>query len=534
VSVRAAEIRPRPSVGRLPGPTAGFDPTAAPFFCAALEGDRVVTRGAPSCRLGHRVSGRDGRPSDGIFAEWDWDGERLVVRNDRYGLHPLYYFQEGNAIGISPSLIRLLMEGAPTGLDHDALSVFLRIGFFTGEDTPFKSIRAVPPDVRWEWKSGRLSSVGKCVQGRPHHYSRPRLAEAFIELFRQAIRRRLPPDENFVVPLSGGRDSRHILLELAEQGCRPNYCVTLRHYPPRPNDDVRIAAMVTKALGVRHVVLDQTEARFRAEWRKNLMTGLCSDEHAWYLPMVDRLMRDKIDAVYDGIAGDVFSEPAFFSLRKLSLFRAERLNDLAEILLSENEDALAFLLADEPQKSLGRERAVAHMARELRKHLDAPNPVQSFYFWNRTRRAIALAPYGLMKDIPRVYSPYLDHDLFDFFYSLTPETVAGGEFHSETICRAYPRCADLPFEDKKAPRVNARPQNARFARDLARYVLSHATRPSKLMRNRFLMPRLIYALINPRYGETAEWLFPLVLYLFQLERIVEEGEHSVHGGRGVR
>ena len=102
--------------------------------------------------MGHRIPGRDGLKSDGIFAKWDWDGERLVVRNDRYGLYPLYYFQNGNTIAVSPSLIRLLMEGALAELDHDALSVFLRIGFFIGEDTPFDSIRAVPPEARWEWR----------------------------------------------------------------------------------------------------------------------------------------------------------------------------------------------------------------------------------------------------------------------------------------------------------------------------------------------------------------------------------------------
>jgi asparagine synthase (glutamine-hydrolysing) len=232
------------SIGRPAGPTAGFDPASFPFFHAAFEGGRVITRGMPSVRLGHRIARGGDNPSDGIFAEWNWDGERLTVKNDRYGVYPLYYFQTGDTVAVSPSLIRLLMEGAPDDLDYDALSVFLRIGFFIGEDTPFKAIRAVPPDVRWEWKQGRLSSIGKYIQGRPLPYSRVQLSEAFQDLFRQSIRRRLPSDENFVVPLSGGRDSRHILLELAEQGVRPNYCITLRHYPPRPNEDIRISALV--------------------------------------------------------------------------------------------------------------------------------------------------------------------------------------------------------------------------------------------------------------------------------------------------
>lgn len=528
MSATTAEKDTGSSIGDAPESTSEFDPLDCPYFCAVSEGGRVVTRGMPSCRLGHRISGRDGLDSDGIFAEWNWDGERLVVRNDRYGFYPLYYFQKGNTIGVSASLIRLLMEGAPSDLDHDALSVFLRIGFFIGEDTPFKAIRAVPPDARWEWRDGRLSAAGKYIRIRPNHFPRPRLAEVFRDLFRQSIRRRLPPDENFVVPLSGGRDSRHILLELAEQGYRPNYCITLRHYPPRSNEDVRIAAMVTKAVGVRHVVLDQTEPRFRAEWRKNIMTGLCSDEHAWYLRMVDHLMQDKTAAVYDGIAGDVFSEPVFFSFRKLDLFRTERLTELAEIMLSENEVALACVLADGPRESLNRELAVAHMTRELKKHLEAPNPVASFYFWNRTRREIALSPYGLMKDIPRVFSPYLDHDLFDFFYSLTPEPLADGEFHSETIRRTYPDYAGLPFEDKTAAPVDARAHDAQFIRDLARCMLGRIRQPRPLIRGRYVLPRLLYSLFNRRYAEATAWMAPVILYLFQLETVAS-GDPSWNG-----
>jgi len=517
--------------GILNAPPVQYDPSTVPFFYAAREGSGVVIRGTPSCRLGHCLAGRDGIDSDGIFAEWHWDGERLVVRNDRYGLFPLYYFQKGDAIAVSPSLIRLLMEGAPAELDLDALSVFLRVGFYIGEDTPFQAIRAVPPDARWEWMNGRLLSIGKYVQARPHHFSRAQSVEVFRDLFRQAIRRRLPSDENFVVPLSGGRDSRHILFELAGQGYRPNYCITLRHFPPRPNEDVRIAAMVTKALGVRHVVLDQTEPRFRAEWRKNLMTGLCSDEHAWYLPMVDHFIREKTQTVYDGIAGDVFTEPVFYSPHKLDLFRAERFNELAGLMFSDNEVGLSCVLADGLRKKLQRERAAAHLAKELRKHGEIPNPVDSFYFWNRTRREIALSPYGLMKDIPRVYSPYLDHDLFDFFYSLPPETIAGGDFHSETVRRSYPAFAGLPFENKKAAPVDARDHDARYIRDTARGMLVRGGGTHRLIRGRYVLPRMVYSLINRRYAESTAWVSPLILYLFQLETVASGNFKPISSGR---
>ena len=62
---------------------------------------------------------------------------------------------------------------------------------------------------------------------------------------------------------------------------------------------------------------------------------------------------------------------------------------------------------------------------ELAKHADAPNPVASFFFWNRTRREVSLIPYGLLRTIPTVHSPFLDHDLYDLMTSLPLDLCRG-------------------------------------------------------------------------------------------------------------
>ena len=32
-------------------------------------------------------------PDRGVFAFWCWSGNRLIVRNDRYGFYPLFYLR---------------------------------------------------------------------------------------------------------------------------------------------------------------------------------------------------------------------------------------------------------------------------------------------------------------------------------------------------------------------------------------------------------------------------------------------------------
>jgi hypothetical protein len=140
------ERHPSPSVGRSPRSTAEFDPMVSPFFHAAVEESRVITRGMPSCLLGYRVSGRDGLDSDGIFAEWHWDGERLIVRNDRYGLYPLYYFQKGNANG-------------------EFHSATIRRSYPNYADLPFEDKRAAPVDARAH-DAQFIRDLTRCMLGR--------------------------------------------------------------------------------------------------------------------------------------------------------------------------------------------------------------------------------------------------------------------------------------------------------------------------------------------------------------------------------
>ena len=104
-----------------------------------------------------------GNPSTGIFAEWHWDGNEVLVRNDRYGMQPLFYFVRPAELCLAPSLWTLLERGAPRDLDWPALAVFFRLGFFLGDDTPFREIKMIPPNARFRWSRRLCWSVWSMV-----------------------------------------------------------------------------------------------------------------------------------------------------------------------------------------------------------------------------------------------------------------------------------------------------------------------------------------------------------------------------------
>lgn len=481
----------------------------------------METRGVPAVLLGHQLHYRRDSEPDGIFAQWEWNGTRLVVSNDRYGFYPIFYYCKGQEIAVSPSITRLIQEGgAPTELDYTALAVFLRLGYFVGEDTPFRHIRALPPGAKLEWDGAmRLSSDGYVLGKHCAAVSHDKAVDAYIELFRQSIARRSPADALFAIPLSGGRDSRHILLELMRQKCIPKQCVTAQTGLGDTDSDIEVAGLLTRELGLSHLVLESGKPLFESEWRKNIETSFCTDEHTWFVQTSDYL-RENYRITYDGIGGDILSQGPGVRLtrKRLTLFESGNASEMAEDLFGGHfENLLRKLLRPGIYALCSREAARHRLESEIKRHLDAPNPVGSFYFWNRTRREIALAPYGLLGSLPTVFAPYLDHDLYDYLTTLPARFLLEHPFHTEAISKAYPEYRHIPFAHAPSPFVDPGHIRAQFFRSVAKRLLPRL--PSSLMRSSFLLPRLLAALANDRIATRGMWYSPLLLYLHQLESL---------------
>jgi hypothetical protein len=341
--------------------------------------------------------------------------------------------------------------------------------------------------------------------------------DTYIALFAQSIKRRTPTNHHFAIALSGGRDSRHILLELLRQGHVPTRCITAPKYLSRTDQDVEVARLLARELNLPHVILESREYLFRDEQRKNVETSFCSDEHTWYMGVSDYLS-DNFKMTYDGIGGDVLSESRSLSKPLLDQFEAGHPAKIATRLLGNvGESFLPKLLRPNVHALCHREVAVQRLEREVAIHLGAPNPVGSFFFWNRTRREIALSPYGLLGSLPTVFAPYLDCDLVDFLTSLPASLLLDRQFHSDTISRAYPEYKHVPFESKSGLRMDSTMRRPQFSRSVARQILPRV--PSRLMRTEFLLPRLAAVIASSKYAASSTWFSPLVLYLHQLETL---------------
>ncbi len=447
---------------------------------------------------------------DGAFGEWQWDGQMLQARVDRLGMFPLFYSEIPGGIALSTRISELIKAGASSEVDWTALHVLLRVGFCVGDATVFRTIKAFPVGGTLTWTPGHLE-VNECFpEIKINNLSRAQAIDGYIDLFRSAMKKRIMDSATIRLPLSGGRDSRHILLELAALGALPVCCYT-SSFATMPND-VRLAKQVCDALGVPHVAtrIPENEDIVRTELEKDELTNFQALEHGWEW-LVAQDMADKEAVTYDGIAGDVLSAGHFHDDENSRLYRAGHFEEVVRRIAP-----LTSLLI--PAK--WREAAAATdprgaMIKEMIRYRHTQNPMMFFFLYNRTRRAINASVHGLWGSVVRTaYVPFLDKEVFDFLAGLPEEMFADKTFHTEAIARAHPQI-NVAYSKKT-------PMRRELYLRYAKQGLPFAARASSPLLNRMaVLPRFARSLLVRRFNQESVWILQQSVMLHQLGQLQE-------------
>jgi len=451
--------------GLTPGPQAGLTGEVGAGGWGMLLDARATAGGLDlggdaSASFGGRLPG-----GDGVHGGWSADAGGVRAWTDPCGAWPIFYAHEpgerGGRLLVSDSLAGLARAMSRPALDPVAMNVFLGLGMMLGEDTPIAGARVLPPGGTLAWSGGEPAVEGGRPTPAPSGLTFDEAVDAYIELFRVAVARRV---EAFGAPramlLSGGRDSRHTLFELARLGAAPAVCGTVGDRQT-VNSEAGVARAVAEAAGCAHEVVPPPGNGYRLYAEAPRATHLCSDEHAWLAPAF-RWLASRTETTMDGIGGDVLSGQLFWSAEREALVRAERYDELAEEIAESWIPAdLSARLASVLGLPWDAGAVVERVRAALERVRETPSPQTMFAFWNRTRREVALAPYGVGRlfgeGARAISAPYLDRDLLAFCASLPGALHAEGDLHDAAIARAFPEHAHLPYHQKDRSAKPGRP-----------------------------------------------------------------------------
>ncbi|WP_232362609.1 asparagine synthase-related protein [Desulfogranum mediterraneum] len=477
-----------------------------------VDGDHEVFLGY---KVGHPVEG------NGIFTEWSVKDDIFSLENDQFGMFPVFYRKGQDSLSVATSLSDLIDPDDLNELDDPAIAVFLRMGSFLGDSTPFKKIKSLPPGAKLQFsKEGFSLEKRRISTPEKSALSFSRAQEVYCDLFQAAVEKFDVASLKVGLPLSGGRDSRHILFAMISAGMEPHSCMTLRHQAPKNDEDVEIARKICDFAQINHEIIHQPLSFLHSEIEKNQRTNFCSLEHSWILPLSQYLQDNEYDAIFDGIAGGMLSDGSFLTRVKLELYRKGRFRALAEEVLGD-EGYLPKMLEGRAYQRFERALALDLVARELEVHADAPNPVSQFYFWNRTRRHISMSTWSVLSQKCQVFAPYLDQDVYTFLSSLPGEFFFDKRFHGEAIQNYYPRYAHLPYEAEDGPpQKKSRVVSWYQLFDFLCYFV-RMRQDDSLCNPLFVYPRIAKGFISSDYYNRSKTMYKIPVYLNELLRLAK-------------
>lgn len=380
-----------------------------------------------------------------------------IELDDRVGFVPSFRRVSPEARGGDHALSAVARVG--DAIDPLGLATILILGFPLGQRTAIQGVERLAP--------GHALAADRSLVELPalRPPSRTPSVDDQLELFLEACRRMLPA-EPLVTMLSGGRDSRLILLGLRALGHTPEVILTVGR--PGFVPDATVSQQVARQLGWE--VESCTPAVFsgHGELERHRSQSLESLEHAW-LGCLARHANRRCEGgpfITDGLGAGVLSTGSLVDPEAIALWKAGQLDALAHWVVGHAVGVGPRFL--EAVRHAGYPVASAddvrhELVRVFRELAVWPNPLGAFSLFHWSRRGISASPFGLLSRPGRVFAPLCDGALVEALLAMDIECASRQDWRKPLIERLWGDIPPVPFASG-APR---RSIGSRFRRALS-------------------------------------------------------------------
>lgn len=247
------------------------------------------------------------------FALWDEQKQELTLGRDRFGVKPLFYYKHNNEL-VFCSEISVLKKwpGFSKTINHNALSLFLQLGFISGSETIFEHVtRVTPGSYATLNKHGEIIKEEKYWQpedyiGVPvHQHSAGEALDAVEKVLAESFKYRLVADVPVGVFLSGGVDSALVTALLQKDSAKQLKTFTIG-FAEKGYDEAPAAKKIAEHLHTDHTELYISEKDILNEVAKygELFDEPFGDASGLPTLLLARLARKQVKVALSGDGGD--------------------------------------------------------------------------------------------------------------------------------------------------------------------------------------------------------------------------------------
>ena len=372
--------------------------------------------------------------------------QSLLLANDRFGYRPLFTAEAGSRF-LFASEMKAILAVLPSRprIDGIGLLQILRDGTAIGDRTWIEEIRVLGPGTTLHLRPGGM---------RRERYFRLRYrdggnglrADAFVEGFaerlRVAARRIMKGDRPIGISLSGGLDSRTVILGVP----RERLPIPAYTFGDSGSRDVVYASELARLLCLPHFHLRfdpgyLSRVMYPVVWRNEGLFPFVSSTSIYFHSLIRRHM----DVILNGHCGDALTGSHIRPEMMIARSRPKMIESLFRQRQVVPEGALAAVL--KPSFYRQYSPLLLDAMRSTFDEIDnekLPNVADAWDMENRQRRGTFHSP-SVDRYRFEQRTPFLDTDLVDHLTSAPPRWRFQQRAYKRMIIRAFPRAAHVPW-----------------------------------------------------------------------------------------
>lgn len=262
------------------------------------------------------------------FGIWDTQEKELFIARDRFGVKPLYYYDQGDLFLFASEIRSILASNVVNRkLDELALESYLMFQSIITPTTLVRNVKQLPAGYYMCKRAGKteLKKYWNITQNSEpiHEHSYDQIKSKVRELLYKAVERRLVSDVPLGTFLSGGIDSSIVSGIMAETSSYQTNAFTIA-FDEKDYDESEYATVIAKKFKLNHSKLLLRASDFLDELPTALEAMDTPSGDGLNTYVVSKAIRNSgIIVAMSGVGGDELfaGYPIFSQFLKLQKFR---------------------------------------------------------------------------------------------------------------------------------------------------------------------------------------------------------------------
>jgi asparagine synthase (glutamine-hydrolysing) len=376
----------------------------------------------------------------------DLKSGEVIIANDRYGFRVHYYAINNGKLLFAPEAKAILQdETFRKELNDEAVAEFFAFGEFWGDKTFFKGIKVLTPAsiLTYDGRDLSIEKYWKFKYKPDYNKSESEFVDELVKTFKKAVEIRTEDNFRYGVGLSGGLDSRSVLAGVDPTKRKDVIAYT---FGPMDCDEVKIAKRVTKRAGIKEHSVQEISPELiidNAEYLVWLTDGRNYIGVSFGYPVL-KLLKDKIDVIFDGFALDLTLGGSYLSKDKVDSKNEDLLfNILSKKRLFQEKELHKLFTSNYYNKV--KEVPTKSFKREFNK-IKADHPGnKSDQFSLSTHVACIPIGYATLRSMMEMSPPPADNDFIDAILTIPPEWRLNHYIYRKFLKKLSPELAKISY-----------------------------------------------------------------------------------------